>query len=667
MIRRSPSRQGWALLLVVVTLAAFLRFWQLSDLPPGFYRDEAYNGLDALGVLQGKHLLFFPANNGREPIYIYLTALSVQLFGRSVLAVRLTAAVAGTLTTLALYALAREWFGRRVALLAAWFWAVTFWPIHLSRIGLRPILLALGLALTFWLGTRAYRQQRPMLWFTAGLIYGLSYYTYLAARFTPLLWGILFLYLLARPEHRDRLWPGVAYFLAGTAFTLAPFALFAWQNPDLFTGRLGQVSILNPAINGGNLWGTLWQQMVNILGYYVWRGDTNWRHNLPGRPVFDLFLAIPFLLGVVYCLWHWRQPVCLTLLLWQGVMVGPSLLAEDAPHFLRLAGVLPALFILPAVGLSKLLDWPTLPPVSPRGRVAAGLRAIVTPTVAATLTVVICLGTLVHSAVDYFGKYANRPETALFFENAARSLAMALDEEAAEVTVFLDDRYWNGSWPAVNFLVTPPPAIIPYQPEAGLPCRASPAGCPYPLTIYAWPYATLDFVPGAITPPALVTATTGELAQGDLEPEPYPFFIRYHAAPPPAELDNPVASFRDTLYLWQERVTLVAADRLRVETIWTAGAEMDEDLVAFLHIVNENGTIVGQSDGPLAGGHWPAAWWQSGLWVNDWREVQLTTPYDSRQHQMLLGIYNRRTGMRLPLLDEAGMPAGETWLLSPIE
>lgn len=660
-LHRSPSRQGWALLLVVIALAAFLRFWQLSDLPPGFYRDEAYNGLDALGVLQSEHTLFFPANNGREPIYIYLTALSVQLFGRSVLAVRLAAAVAGTLTTLALYLLTHEWFGRRVALMAAWFWAVTFWPVHLSRIGLRTVLLALGLALTFWLGTHAYRQQRPILWFAAGLLYGLSYYTYLAIRFTPLLLGLLVLYLLARPEYRARLWPGVAYFLAGTALVLAPLVIFAWRNPALFTGRLGQVSVLNPAVNQGDLWGTLWRQGIDILGYYFWRGDMIWRHNLPGRPVFDLFLAIPFLLGLAYCLWHWRRPACLALLLWQAVMVGPSLLAEDAPHFLRLAGVLPALFILPAVGLSKLIDWPTLPPVSPPSRVPAGRWVMI------TLAVVICLGTLLNSVIDYFGEYAKRPETAMFFENAARSLATAVDEEAAGVTVFLDERYWNGSWPAVNFLVTRAPAVIPYQPEAGLPCRTTPAGCPYPLAIYAWPYTPLDFVAGAITPPALVTATLGDLAQGDLEPEPYPFFIRYHAAPPPAGLDNPVANFSDALYLWQERVTLVAADRLQVETMWTAGAEMDDDLVVFLHIIDESGTIVGQSDGPLAQSYWPAAWWQPGLWVNDRRDVLLTMPYDPRQHQMLLGIYNRRMGMRLPLLDEAGTPAGETWLLSPIE
>lgn len=43
-----------ALLIAVLLLAAFLRFWQLEQMPPGFYHDEAYNGLDALSLVQGK-------------------------------------------------------------------------------------------------------------------------------------------------------------------------------------------------------------------------------------------------------------------------------------------------------------------------------------------------------------------------------------------------------------------------------------------------------------------------------------------------------------------------------------------------------------------------------------------------------------------------------------
>ena len=80
------------MLLLALLVSGLLRFWLLDQIPPGLFRDEAHNGLDALKVLQGDHALFFPANNGREPFYIYLTALAVALFGQTTFAVRAAAA-----------------------------------------------------------------------------------------------------------------------------------------------------------------------------------------------------------------------------------------------------------------------------------------------------------------------------------------------------------------------------------------------------------------------------------------------------------------------------------------------------------------------------------------------------------------------------------------------
>ena len=137
------------MLLVAIALAIGLRFHRLGEWPPGPYRDEAYNGLDALGVLRGEHALFFPANNGREPLYIYLVAGAIALVGQTTFALRLPAATIGALATLPTFLLGRAWFGRVAGLLAAFLWAATFWPVHLGRIGLRAGLLAPLLAMTF--------------------------------------------------------------------------------------------------------------------------------------------------------------------------------------------------------------------------------------------------------------------------------------------------------------------------------------------------------------------------------------------------------------------------------------------------------------------------------------------------------------------------------------
>ncbi|MCB9443665.1 MAG: hypothetical protein H6669_05465 [Ardenticatenaceae bacterium] len=42
-------------------------------------------------------------------------------------------------------------------------------------------------------------------------------------------------------------------------------------------------------------------------------------------------------------------------LLWTGTMLGPTILAADAPHFLRASSLLlPDVIILPAIGLAQL-------------------------------------------------------------------------------------------------------------------------------------------------------------------------------------------------------------------------------------------------------------------------------------------------------------------------
>ena len=647
------------MLLLAVVIAAGLRLWQLDGVPPGFYRDEAYNGLDALNVLAGQHPLYFTANNGREPAYIYLTALFVQTLGRQVWVVRLAAAITGTLTTFIVYLLARTWFGRRAGLLAAWLWAVTLWPVHLSRIGLRPILLVPCLALTFWLGTLAYRRQRAWLWAAAGLAYGASFYTYLASRFTPLLLGLLLFFLLLQPGRRRRLWPGVLWFAGSTALVLLPLALVVWHDPALLLGRAQQVSILSPAVNGGDLWGALWQQTLRALGLFLWQGDLIWRHNPAGRPVFDLFMAIPFLVGLGYALRFWRHPAMLALLLWTATMLGPTILAEDTPHFLRVVGILPAALLLPALGLSKLRDWPKLPRVLQQKWPAARQRVW-----RDGLVVVLCAATLLVTVRDYFYDYATRPQTSFYFETAARNLAeqvnVAAQTAPAGVGLYLDQRFWNGSWPAVNFLVDPAAAVTAYDPAGGLPCAPA---CPLPLTIFAWPYTTLDFVPQAIPVPAEVWVSAGPLAQGDLEPEPYPFFVQYQAVGISPD-DRLQANFANQLHLTSAQTSLAAPDRLLVDLVWTTPAGVAQPLVVFVHVLDPAGNFIGQSDAPPAQGYWANTWWQPGLWLHDRHEIELTQPFDASQHTILVGLYESNTHRRLPVTDPSGVPVGDSWPLA---
>jgi 4-amino-4-deoxy-L-arabinose transferase-like glycosyltransferase len=638
-------------LLLAVGLAAALRFYRLGEWPPGPYRDEAYNALDALSVLRGQHALFFPANNGREPFYIYLVALSIALFGPTTLALRLPAAVVGALTTLPVWLLGRAWFGRAAGLLAAVLWAITLWPVHLGRIGLRAGLLAPLLALAFWLGTCAYRERRAWLWFAAGLVYGLSFYTYLAARFTPLLLALFAVYLVATGR-RARLWDGgrVLWFAAGAALAVGPLAVVLLGQPELLLGRAGQVSILSPAVSGGEPLRALLGNVGRALGLYLWRGDAILRHNAllgydavlrsdnpAGRPLFDLFMAGPFLVGLGWCVWRWRRPAAAFLLLWQLVMLGPTILAEDAPHFLRAAGILPGAVFFPAIGLSLLWQWPRLPVLIRRAAV-----------------VLLLAGSLALTVRDYT-RYAQQPDVAYLWESAAAELASAARATPPETAVYLDRRFVEG-WPSVPFLLGDR-AVTSF--DAANP----PAVITGPAVVFAWPYDPLDALAAAVAAPARVAVEPGPLARGDLEPQPYALYTRYTIVPG-ATGEPAAANFGDRFYLAAATAT-TKPDTLAIALEWEAAASRpaDEPLPQlFIHVIGPEGMLA-QHDGAIGRGLWPASGWRPLLRVAERHTLALPRPFNPATDSVTVGLYDPTSGQRLPLRGNDGATIGEAFVV----
>ncbi|MDJ0756498.1 MAG: glycosyltransferase family 39 protein [Ardenticatenaceae bacterium] len=627
----------WPWLLLIGLLAFGLRFWGLETFPPGFYRDEAYNGLDAQGVLAGEHALYFPANNGREPTFIYLTALSVAVFGPTVWAVRAAAAAVGSLTTYLVFGLGRRWFNPLTGLFAAFLWAVTVWPLHLSRLGLRVILLAPVLAGAAWLATIAWQgggrdersgQRAKWVWLAAGLVYSLAFYTYLAGRFTPVLLISTAVLLLLKGQHRQLrtavFWGGLGILLG-----LVPLLLAGWSNPEVLLGRPSQVSIFNPQINKGDFWRTLWQHCWRAIGLFVWRGDEIVRHNPPGRPLFDPFIAVPFVIGLLAMIRRWREPAMWLPLLWVAVMVWPTILAEDAPHFLRAAGILPAVFFIPAVGLSVIASWPKL----------ARLWRI-------TLIGILLTGSLSLTVRDYFINYNQLPDTSYLFEAAAKTLVEEVNGQSQQTIIWIDRRYRDG-WPSVPFLLDSERRVFwvdPQNDENPLPEEVPPD------TLYLWPFdpAGLELVPNALSPPVVVDVGVGPLARGDLEPEPYPLYINY-AIDSSSDLPerSPLAIFLSESKSWQ--FDLVASDvqhlsnqKLAVNLFWsTRSAEpVGTPLTVFVHVFDQStGKLIGQDDGQPAAGYWDISWLRPGVVVKDQRELVLTTPFDLDQHQIFVGVY----------------------------
>lgn len=661
---RSYAQLGWVFLLSITIVAGGFRFWRLGQHPPGLYRDEAYNGLDALAVLDGDHQLFFTNNNGREPLYIYLTAFSISLWGQTAWAVRFGAALVGTLTTYFVYLLGKTWFEESVGLFAAWLWAVTVWPIHLSRIGFRTILLVPCLACAAWLATLAWRRRHLAwsyrLWIAAGAVYGLSFYTYLAARLTPLCLLLIILYAIIK--EREIPWRPIFWSALGCALMLSPFGLLLLNNPDSLLGRTGQVSILHPDINGGDLWGTLARHIGQTAGMFIWRGDAIIRHNPPGRPIFDPIMAIPFLIGVGQLLKEWRQSSSILLFIWIGGMAWGTILAEDAPHFLRAVGILPVALFPAAVGLTLIWSWPRLPKVWRQSAV-----------------ILICVGSLSFTAWDYFKKYAFNPDTGYLFESAARELADSIVQNGQDrpenrldlvrTERFIDQRLYYG-WPSIQFLTQDREALTLFDPTQGWDAITAAVDTDTQRSIYLYPYVDTPAniaaqVFSSTQPGSAIDVVVGPAARNDLDPQPFQLYTRfqidgsdpYHDSAGSPLVTWQLAAEPEKFDLYRAEWSLPPAaanggpDTLHVTLHWqllplfneNEGEENDPargEYIPFVHVLDsESGLLLGQSDAIPGQGFLPTSVWLPDRTVVDRHTIELARPFRSDSDQIYVGWY----------------------------
>jgi 4-amino-4-deoxy-L-arabinose transferase-like glycosyltransferase len=426
-----PTSVRW-LLLVVLLGAAALRFWNFATVPPGLYYDEAYNGLDALEVWRSGPKLFFEGNTGREPLFINLLALSVAVFGCESYALRLPAAFFGVLTVAATFALARQLFrplgagAWRLALVAAALLAVSHWQVDINRAALRVNTMPLLFAVAFFLLWRAARRAKAgrMAWLAAGAAFGLVAYTYISARVLPVLaLALVLAELLFRP--RDPAWPLVGAtwrarlrywpfwpWATMAALVMLPLALYYATHPTLFLGRATYVSVLGPS-GGSDRLQTLTESLLGHVAMFGQEGDGNWRHNLPGKPVFDLPTYLLFLLGVAVCLGRVRQGPYLQLLVWTVVMLAPGVVATDEyPHYTRVMGIVPAVFLFPALGAEWLV-----------GLVGRLVRRPLASPLAALPALALATLTGLTTARDYFTIWAAQEDVFYAFSGEAAGAA----------------------------------------------------------------------------------------------------------------------------------------------------------------------------------------------------------------------------------------------------
>lgn len=363
MERRTVQRFS---LLVVVVLATVLRVYQLKDVPAGFFCDEAglgYNAYTIASAGMDENGNYFPLYfwsfgvSYKNPIFIYAAAIPVKLLGLDEFSVRLTSALFGVGTVIAIFFLGRALFSPWVGLFAAVFLSVCPWHLHFSRIAFElisfPFLFVIGVTLL----VRFVQGRRTLP--AAMFFFGLCIYAYAVANlFVPMFllgFGLLYLPTLLRRWRETLL--AVVVALA----TVGPAGYFLYTHSQYSTQYFRNTTNLRPGED-------MKLQLQRFERYYLEffsrdflleRGDPISRHAVRGfgelLPVFVPFLLLGASVSLVY---PNRAP---KLILWWLALypIAPSLMTEIPSASRGIIGVA-AFCLLAGIGLAaalRALGW----------------------------------------------------------------------------------------------------------------------------------------------------------------------------------------------------------------------------------------------------------------------------------------------------------------------
>jgi hypothetical protein len=641
-------------------------------MPWGLAQDEVGNADISLALVGGEQAPFLSGGYGHEPLFHYLQVAAIGAFGDNVIGIRMPAVIAGMLLTASAYALARRWRGQIAALATVSGLAVSWWPIVFSRVGIRAITFPLMLTLGAYLMLRAAdaegtgtggvqpgparRLESLALWGLSGLLFGISFYTYTAARVVPILalawlaYGVVF-----RRKALRRHWRGILLALCVCAAVAAPLFLYLRVHPEL-DERVRQLGEPLQALRRGDF-RPLWYGMLKTFGMFSFDSDARWTYGIPTRPILDPVSGTLFYLGLVLCLAQVGQAGSAMALTWLVVVLVPSMVAPDAPSTVRAIGALPVVYGMLGVAVAWLWQWLTRRGRWYRVSLAVALMALI-------------VGNGVWTYHDGFISWASDPEVYWLYKTHFADIALYLDRQpnpmpsvvyeawvgagdVHSVRRLLSDetrqpRWAQGGrsfvWPVETEVFT---LAMPIYSSCDPILWGRYAGAPAMIAMS--PYRFPDGRPGVTFYRIQAEPTLSELVA---EVSAKPLLLPETAdrpAVPPVDFGGQVA-----LLGYEMAGYDAEAGEARVITLWRILTDELVPLSAFVHVLDREGNFVAQYDAF-------DAWAESlhrGDVVAQLHPASLESP---GEYRLQIGVYTQADQVRLPVLVGGSQAADRLW------
>ena len=377
-------------LVVILSLAFLLRFIGLGYIPPSLAWDEAsigYNAYSVVKTLKDEHgnflpLQYFPAfGDYKPPMAIYLTALSVEIFGLHDWSVRLPSALLGVLTVFLTFLLGEELRKRigsrhldsKFSFLASFFLAISPWHTIISRQMFEANIATFFIVLAAYLFLLGLEKGKYLV--LSLIFFVLSLYTFNSPRvFVPLFVAGLFWFFKKELWNKKKivltaLLVSFLIFLPLLPHLVSPVGQLRFKEVNIFTDSEIVLTANQRIADDQNAW---WSKILNNrrigfaqsflshyfdhfnIDYLFFRGDYNPKFSTRNNGQFFLIEALFIILGVYFLLSRERK-IFVLLGLWLLLGLIPAATARETPHALRTEVTLPVWQFFSAAGLYFLL------------------------------------------------------------------------------------------------------------------------------------------------------------------------------------------------------------------------------------------------------------------------------------------------------------------------
>ena len=415
------------ILALIILLGFFLRSYALEDIPYRFDHYESDYGREALTVLSGHHNVNFWTSTiwrglghlNYSPVYVYYVALFFQLFGATLLTLKMVAVTWGIFALLLTYGIVSTLFSRRLALITVFLLAISPLHINYSRTGLLLISTQAVSLLVVYLLLRALIRKKLLSYILLGIAISFAGYFYSPAKYPVLLAAFLIVcYSIFKRRWFRRNLMGIILLVLTVITLMTTLNIPAWDvMAPKFAGyesvwhRTRDHRHTNQAdyIRGIPL---VQENLEKLIHSFFISRNFNYNPWPRGNLYFNPLIPPLFLLGIAFSLSRIKKANYRLLLFFTAAFLIPNLLSRPPVMVRRLMVAWPFIYCLAAIPLSQLLRQSG----KLGGRIGTGLAAV--PIVA------ILLAVGADNSLVYFdsNEPAGRWEEERFYDEYAKGL-----------------------------------------------------------------------------------------------------------------------------------------------------------------------------------------------------------------------------------------------------